>query len=313
MADEKLLLDWMPPQGSTWAAQVDFINNFITYVAAFCTFAITAVMLFYAWKYRRRPGHESSDYITHNATVETVWTVIPTLICIFVFWYGLVVYRDMREPPSNAMEVAVEGRKWAWSFKYENGKTSDAELVVPIGKPVRLVLRSKDVNHSFFIPVMRVKEDAIAGEYHYLWFTPVQLGDFHIFCAEYCGTSHSGMIGTLKVVTQAQFDDFVNDRKKEELSPVDLGKKLYAAKGCNACHSLDGSKLVGPTFKGLYGTEVECEGGTKVQADDNFLRESILYSQKLIVKGYPGVMPSFDGQIKEDEIQALIAFIKAQK
>lgn len=310
---EKSLLDWMPVQASAWAEKIDFLNNFITYVATFCTVAITLAMLFYAWRYRKRPGHETAAYITHNATLETVWTVVPTLVCIFVGWYGFVVYKDMREPPANAMEIYVEGRKWAWSYKYENGKTADGDLVVPLGKPVRLVMRSKDVNHSFFIPAMRVKEDVMASEYHYLWFTPTKLGEFHIFCAEYCGRSHSGMLGKLKVVSESQFEDFVNDRKKEELPPEELGKKLYTAKGCNACHSLDGSKLVGPTFKGIYGREASCESGATIKADDNYLRESILYSQKQVVKGYPPVMPAFDGQIKEEEIQALIAFLKAQK
>ncbi len=310
---DKLLLDWMPVRGSTWAGQVDFINNFITYVSAFCTIGITAAMLYYAWRYRRRPGNEQCTYITHNATVETVWTVVPTIVCVFILWYGFVVYKDMRNPPANSIEIYVEGRKWAWTYKYANGKTADADLVVPVGKPIRLILRSKDVNHSFFLPAMRVKEDVIANEYHYLWFTPTVIGESHIFCTEYCGMSHSGMVGKLKVVTEEEFQDFLNDRKPEDLSPEDLGRKLYTAKGCNACHSLDGTKVLGPSFKGVYGKEEMCEGGIKVTVDDNYIRESVLHPQKLIVQGYQPVMPPFEGQLKEEEIQALIAFIKAQK
>lgn len=304
----------MPEQASSWAARVDFINNFITYVAVFCTVAITGAMLYFAWRYRRRPDHQESEYITHDATLETVWTAIPTLVCIFVFYYGFVVYKEMREPPANAIEINVEGYRWAWEYTYPNGKKAGRDLVVPVGEPVRLILRSRDVNHSFFIPAMRVKEDVIKSEYHHLWFEPTITGDFHIFCTEYCGTSHSGMIGTLKVVSKEQYLDFLNDRSKEQLSPEQLGQKLYESRGCVACHRLDGVKGVGPSFKGIFGQKVEFTDGTSATRDENYLRESILHSQKKIVKDFlPGAMPSFEGQLKEEEVAGLIAFIKAQK
>jgi cytochrome c oxidase subunit 2 len=310
----KGFLDWMPDEGSSWAGRVDLLNNFITYTAAFCTIAITLAMLYFAFKYRKRSDNDQTEYLTHNSTLETVWTVVPTVICIVVGYCGFSIYREMRNPPANAIEINVTGRQWAWSYVYPNGKTADRDLVVPINKPIKLIIKSNDVNHSFFVPVMRVKEDAVASEYHYLWFTPTKIGDFHIFCAEYCGNDHSGMTGTLKVVSQEEYEDYISDRKVEELPPEELGKKLYALKACSSCHSLDGSRLVGPSFKGLFGSTVELEGMPSVTADENYLRESIIYSQKAIVKGFPkGAMPAFEGQIKDKEVDALIAFIKSVK
>lgn len=306
-------LNWMPEQGAVWAEKVDWLNNFISWTAFICTFAITGVMLFFAWKYRRRPGNETTAYITHNNLLEILWTAIPTLACIFVGFHGYRIYHEMRTPPSNALEINVTGQKWAWSYKYPNGKTADKDLVVPVGKPIRLVLKSKDVNHSFFLPTMRVKEDAIASDYHYLWFTPIKIGESHIFCAEYCGNSHSAMTGTLKVVSQEEFEDFVNDRKVEDLPPEEIGKKLYQTKACMTCHSLDGNRGVGPSFKGLFGKVETFEDGSTLTVDENYIRESILVPTKKIVKGFAPAMPAFEGQLKDEEIQGLIAYIKTIK
>ena len=303
-------LNWMPEQASSWASSVDWINNFITYVATVCTIGITGAMLYFSYKYRRKGPNDKTEYITHNATLETVWTVVPTVVCIFVGFCGFFVYKDMRTPAGNPIEIQVTGQKWFWTYKYENGKTADNDLVVPVNQPVRLIMKSKDVTHSFFVPAMRVKEDVIGSDYHYMWFLPTETGNFHIFCAEYCGKSHSKMTGILRVVSMSEYEDFINDRKKEDLAPEDLGKKLYASKACITCHSLDGSKILGPSFKGLYGREEEMSDGEKVKVDESYLRESILYSTKKVVKGFQPVMPSYDGQMKDEEIEGLIAFIK---
>ena len=310
----KGFLDWMPVEGSTWASRVDVLNNFITYTAAFCTLALTGAMLYFAFKYRKRSDNDKTQYLTHDSTIETVWTVVPTLVCIVVGYCGFSIYHEMRNPPGNSIEINVTGRQWAWAYTYPNGKTADRDLVVPVNKPIKLIMKSDDVIHSFFVPTMRVKEDLVANEYHYLWFTPTSIGESHIFCAEYCGNSHSAMIGKLKVVSQAEYQDYISDRKVEDLPPEELGKKIYSVKGCQTCHSLDGTKLLGPSFKGLFGHEVELEGLPNTTADENYLRESIIYSQKTIVKGYAkGVMPAFEGQIKEKELEGLIAFIKSVK
>lgn len=309
----KGFLDWMPVEASEWAGSVDRINNFITYVSVFCTIAITGVMLYFAWRYRRRTAEDKTTYITHNAMLETVWTVVPTIICVFVFAAGFKVYEDMREPPANALEINVSGRQWAWSYVYPNGKTADNDLVVPVGKPVKLIMKSTDVIHSFFVPAMRVKEDVIKSDYHYMWFTPIKTGKFHIFCAEYCGKDHSMMTGYLNVVSEAEYIDFVNDRKVEDLPPEELGKKLYTVKGCNACHSLDGSQIIGPTFKGVFGRTEELEDGSSIVVDENYIRESILEPEKKRVKGIAARMTPYAGLVTEKEIEALIAYLKTVK
>lgn len=313
------MLDWMPEGAATWAPRVDFINNFISWVALVCTFAISGAMVYFAVKYRRRTENDKTEYITHNATLETVWTVFPTIICIYVFWYGFDLGREMRTPPANPIEINVSGKQWSWAFTYPNGKQSGGELVVPVGKPVRLIMKSTDVNHSFFIPAMRVKEDVIGSIYTYLWFTPTKVGEFPVFCAEYCGGNHSGMLAKLKVVSQDIYDDFVSNRGPKDLSPEAHGRALYASKGCIGCHSLDGSRVVGPSFKGIYGAAHEMEGGAKVTVNENYIRESILNPQAKVVKGYPPVMqayslvetdPSGQQQINDKELSAIISFIK---
>lgn len=308
------LFDYMPEKASSWAYRVDFINNLISVISVFCIISITAVMIYFAWKYRKKSEDQETSYITHNATVETIWTVIPTIIVIFVFYYGYIVYHEMRNPPVGSTEIFVQGYTWGWDFQYPNGKKTSGDLVVPLNEPIKLIMTSRDVIHSFFIPAMRVKEDVYNGNYSYLWFQPNKLGEFHIFCTEYCGTGHSVMTRKLKVVTKEEYSDFLNDRVVEELTPQELGAQLYKTKACVTCHSLDGSRLIGPSFKGLYGKdEKEMEDGSKVLADENYLRESILYPAAKIVKGYPNVMPAFEGQLSEDEVAGLISFIKEQK
>ncbi len=304
---------FMPVQASTWAAQVDWINWLITVIAIFCTVAVTGVMLYFAVKHRRKSDKDETPYITHNTSLETVWTVIPTIIVIYMFYYGTVVYREMRTPPANSIEINVSGYSWGWNFEYPNGKVSAAELVVPLGQPVRLIMRSQDVIHSFFVPALRIKEDVLGNIYTYLWFNPIVLGDFHIFCAEYCGMGHSGMLGTLKVVTPEQYQDYLVDKKPAgavELPPLELGKKLFSDTGCKTCHSIDGTASIGPTLKGVFGHKVELVSGETVDADENYLHESLVNPAAKIVKGFQPVMPPQAG-LSEKDLAGLIAYIKS--
>lgn len=310
-----MLERWMPPAAATWAEQVDFINAFITYVAAFCTIGITGVMLYFAIKYKRRSENDVTPYITHNRTLETVWTVVPTIVVIFVFAYGTWLYEDkMRNPPANAIEIGVKGYQWFWEFNYPTGKRANEHLVVPVNRPIKLIMKSNDVNHSFFIPAMRVKEDVIASEYHFLWFQPTKLGTYRVFCAEYCGDQHSGMLGDVQVVTEAEYEDFINDRTKGDqpkLTPEELGKQVWDQKGCKACHSLDGAKMTGPSWKGLFGKERVFTDGSKATADENYIRESVLTPTAKVVQDFPPAMPAL--QINDEELAGVIAFIKTLK
>ena len=308
------MLDYMPVQASDWAAEVDWVNNFITNIALFCTVAITGAAIFFAIRYRRKSDDQKTAYITHSNALETLWTAIPSVVVIFTFYFGFTVYRDMREPPPNAIEVSVQGYKWAWQFQYENGKRARGELVVPVNKPIRLVMRSKDVIHSMFIPAMRVKEDVLANRYSHLWFHPTKIGEYPIFCAEYCGTNHSAMTSVLKVVPEEQFQDYLLDRRDKELTPVELGGKLFDGLGCKTCHSLDGTPGVGPSLQGVFGRQVEFTDGSSAKSDENYLQESILNSQAKIVKGYQtGAMPAFEGQVNDDELTAIISYLKTLK
>ena len=307
------IFDFMPEGATDWAEKVDWINNWISVVSAFCTFAITGVMIYFAIKYKDKGDGKATSFVSHNSTIETIWTVVPTVVCLYVFAYGFILYKEMREPPSNAMEVEVIGRKWSWEFKYTTGKKS-SDLIVPLGKPVRLIMTSQDTLHSLFIPAMRVKEDIRNGSYSYMWFTPNKTGEFHIFCAEYCGTMHSGMRAKLKIVSTAQFQDFLDDRKQGvvvDLPPAELGKQLFTQKGCTACHNVTADRLVGPGLKGLFQSkERSCTDGTTVAVDENYVRTSILNSNAKIVNGFAPAMPIFEGQLTEDELSALIAYLK---
>lgn len=308
------IFDFMPAQGSELAVKTDWINNWISVVSAICTILIVGVMLYFAVKYKRKEDDAPTPAITHNTTMEIIWTVIPSLVCVFVFVYGFNIYKEMRTPPANAMEVQVLGWRWAWQFTYPNGKKSN-ELTVPVGKPVRLIMTSKDVIHSFFLPSMRVKEDVYKGNYSFLWFTPNKLGKERVFCAEYCGTLHSKMMTSVNVVTEGEFQDFLIDRtegEKSDLPPAEAGALVFKNNACNSCHNITDQKLIGPGLKGLLSGKMEraFESGETMIADENYVRESIIYSKKKIVKGYPPVMPSYEGQISEEELSQLIAYLK---
>ncbi len=302
----------MPEQAATWAADVDWLNDLITNLSVFFTVVITGAMIYLGVKYREKKKDQDVAYITHNAVLETVWTVIPSVIVVVIFVYGLFSYQEMRTPPSNGIEINVDAYSWRWDFTYPNGKKSTNTLVVPIGQTVRLIMTSHDVIHSFFIPAMRVKEDVYQGNYSYLWFEPSLLGEFHIFCTEYCGLQHSKMTGKVRVVTQEEYEDYIQDRKDgPKLPPAEAGKLLYTEKTCNTCHSLDGSKILGPTFKGLFASkERKFTDGSTGTVDENYVRESILHPQAKIVEGYPPVMPSFEGQLSQEDVSNLIAYLK---
>lgn len=309
---------FFPEQASEVADKVDWLNSYITNWSVVCTVVICAAMLYFAIKYRRRDGVDhSTPQILDNHFLEIVWTVFPTIVCVFVAIYGFQVYRDLRRLPadtSDLIEINTVGRQWVWDFEYANGKKVSKEVVIPVGKQAKFLLSATDVLHSFFVPAMRVKSDAIPGAYTYVTFKPVKTGEYNIFCTEYCGKDHSGMIAKLRVVSEAEYNRWLNDKSAEEaalrMSPVDLGRKLYNDKGCNACHSLTGAPGVGPTFKGLYMKLETLVDESKVSCDETYLRESILNSGAKLVKGFSPIMPAFEGQLKENEVNALIAFIK---
>ncbi|MBX7137992.1 MAG: cytochrome c oxidase subunit II [Oligoflexia bacterium] len=311
------MFNFMPEQASEIASNIDWLNSLILWLSVFFTVAIVGAMVYFAVRYRRRDGvdHETPRIEGSNA-LEAVWTIVPTVICVFIAYYGVAFYAQMREEKANALEINVWAQKWKWDFEYASGKKTTAEFYVPVNRPVKLIMKSRDVLHSFFLPAMRVKRDVLPSAYNALYFTPIKTGVYQTFCTEYCGMEHSGMLATLHVVSQAEYDRWVNDRSEEialsRVTPAERGEKLYNQKGCNACHKLDGSSAIAPSFVKLFGRNEQLADGTSVTVDENYLQESILHPNAKIVKGYPpNLMPAFEGQVSDDEIQALEAFIKS--
>ena len=310
---------YLPEQASELAHKVDQVNNFITDVSVFFTVAVVGVMIYFAIRYRQRGGKDhDTPAIEGNPFFEVVWTVVPTIISLAVATYGIRVYDQTRTVPEDAHEIVVWGQMWKWDFEYPNGKRTTGEFVIPVNKSVKLVLSSRDVLHSFFVPTMRVKRDAVPGMYTYVHFKPIKTGTYRVFCAEYCGRLHSKMLATLHVVSEAEYERWLNDDSeavmRAAMDPVELGKGLYEKQGCNACHSMDGSRVIGPSLLKLFNRAGKFVDGTDYVADENYLKRSILDPRAEIVAGYEAsasVMPVFEGQLSDDEVHALIAFIKS--
>jgi cytochrome c oxidase subunit 2 len=304
---------FMPTAATDIAGQVDSLYSFLVWVSGIACAILIGGMIYFALKYKRKTNADKTAYITHNTFLEFLWSFIPLVIFMAVFGWGWYIYHQMLQVPANALEVHVLGKQWAWEFHYKSGKVATNEFVVPVNTPVKLILGSKDVLHSFYIPSMRIKQDAVPGRYTYLWFDSEKLGDFHIFCTEFCGDAHSNMIGRMKVVSQDEYEKWLQVNE-ENMTLTERGQKYFNDFTCVACHSIDGSKKVGPSLKGIFGVEQVLADGSKVNADENFLRESILNPNATVIQGYTaGVMPAFQGQIDDTKLNALIEFIKSLK
>ncbi|MGE5446463.1 MAG: cytochrome c oxidase subunit II [Ignavibacteriales bacterium] len=306
----------LPEAASGFAGKVDHIIWFVTVISLIFFILVSFFLVYFAIKYRRKKENEETPYITGSHILEALWTVIPSILLILIFAYGFLAFREIRTPPSNALEINVTGRQWLWQFKYNNGKTTLNELYVPEGKPIKLVMKSEDVNHGFYVPAFRVKQDLMASMYTQLWFKATKVGTYDLFCTQYCGTGHSAMLGKVIVMAPQEYEKWEKGEQREKVagvSPAEQGKQLYTQRGCNACHSIDGSRIVGPTWKGLWGKEEVMQDGQKVTVDENYVRESILEPQAKIVNGYPPVMPSFKGVVSDEDISSLIAYMKTLK
>ncbi len=332
------------PQASTIAPGVDAVNDFIFWVSLFFLIAVPAVMLLFVVKYHRSKKGRQTVYISGHHGLEALWTIVPLIIMLIIFGWGFVEYTKMRTVAPGAIEINVIGRQWLWQFQYADGRQAMNELVVPLNKPVKLIMTSEDVLHSFFIPDFRVKQDVVPGSYYYLTFNSTMAGPHKIYCTEFCGTGHSDMLGLIYVLDEKDYSEWEKTGKVPEAmarsislaqgdavvaSPSDSknsnaaagakqslaeqGAALYNTKGCVACHSTDGSRRVGPTWKGVFGTTEQLEGGKTAVVDENYIRESIVEPHAKVVKGYPPSMPTFKGLLSDQEINALIAYIKSLK
>jgi cytochrome c oxidase subunit 2 len=317
---------------------------------------IVIAMGYFMWKFRERPGYRGSPEALHNNLIEITWTVVPTIIVVWIFWEGAMGFLDMSRVPKGTVDVNVTARKWNWAFKYENGGEHDmisvikpdkdkkdgqapvelpketdgglpvitseetnanevALLVLPVNRDIKLIMRSDDVLHSFYIPAFRAKRDIVPGRYNYLWFRPTREGIFDIFCTEYCGDNHSQMLGKVKVVKQEEYEKALERSVREPTDPIERGSKLYQRQGCSTCHYAGekGANGPGPSYNGSWGKKVLLASGQEVDFDENYVRESILNPQAKARKGYEKATPmnSYAGKLKNDQIDALIAFIKS--
>ena len=307
---------FLPPQMSTIASEVDSLFNFVFIASIIFFLIVTLIASYFVFRYRRRVGREYETAPSHNIKLEIIWTIIPTILVFIVFFWGFKIYLKMNIVPKDPLKVKVTGQKWFWTFDYlTQGVTSLNELVVPLGKPVELTMSSTDVIHSFFVPSFRIKMDVLPNRYSVTWFEATQKGKFDLFCAEYCGTKHSEMIGKVRVLGEREFEEWIDSSSSVGvgLSLIDFGVKLYTSKACVTCHSIDGKPGIGPSFKGLYGKEARFKDGPALIADDNYIRESLLNPMAKISKGYQPVMPSYQGLLKQREIDAIIEYIKSLK
>lgn len=307
---------FLPSAESTYAAQVDALFHFINIVSLILLVGITFAIVYFSIKYRRKSQEDTTPVITHNTTLEVTWTVIPLILILIVFGWGFKDFVEMRTPPGDAYEVHVTAYSFGWDFEYPNGVVSANTLYVPEQTPIRLLMRARDndVLHSFFVPQFRLKQDLIPNRVTTAWFEAKRTGEFVYFCTEYCGAGHSIMNGLVKVLSQEDFDAWLEEEAGRDLDALplaELGRITFTSAGCAGCHSLDGSSRVGPTFQGLYMAERQFTDGTSRIADEEYLLESIIYPQRQINVGYPNNMPTFYGDtLSERELAGLVEFIK---
>jgi cytochrome c oxidase subunit II len=304
---------FMPAPVTDIAQQVDNLYSFLLWISAISCAILIGGMIYFVLKYKRRTNNDKTAYITHNTFLEFLWSFIPLVLFLAVFGWGWHIYHQMRAMPENALEVHVMAKQWAWDFIYKSGKTSGNEMYVPVNTPVKLIMTSQDVIHSFYVPSMRIKQDVVPGRYTTLTFNSQKLGDFQVFCTEYCGAAHSAMLAKLHVVSQEDYEKWLQEND-EALTLAQRGEKYFSSKGCVACHSVDGTTKVGPTWKGLWGKSEAMDNGINITVDENYVRESILQPNAKVVKGFAkGVMPAYQGQLSEIELSALIEYIKELK
>jgi cytochrome c oxidase subunit II len=304
------LLQFLPEQASTVAGQVDALYLFLIGISVFFSLLIAGLVIYFAVKYRRRSESEPApEPASGGVVLEIVWSVIPLGIAMVIFGWGASVYFKINRPPDDATEIYVVAKQWMWKLQHKEGQREINELHIPVGRPVRLKMTSEDVIHSFYVPAFRTKQDVLPGRYTQTWFHPIKAGKYHLFCAEYCGTKHSGMIGWVYVMNPTEYQAWLSGGAGDG-TLASRGDKLFQDLACANCHKKDGSGR-GPSLDDLFGKTVEIEGGQKVVVNDEYLRESILSPQSKIVKGYQPIMPTFQGLVTEDQLLTLIEFIKS--
>lgn len=296
-----------PEQASSVALEVDGLYFLCIAITAFFTILVAGLVVFFAVKYRRRSELDVPPETEENPLLEIAWIVIPLAISLVIFVWGAKIFITLATPPKEAMDIYVTGKQWMWKLQHVDGRREMNELHVPVGRPVRLIMTSEDVIHSFFIPAFRIKGDVLPGNYTKTWFQATKAGTYHLFCAEYCGTRHSNMIGKIVVMEQTDFEAWLNGGKDDSLAAT--GEQLFKSLACTSCHSAN-SQTRGPNLEGIFGKQVQLQDGSSVLVDENYLRESIVNPNAKIRMGFAPNMPTFRGVIGEDQVLQLVAYLK---
>jgi cytochrome c oxidase subunit 2 len=300
---------FFPDQASTLATRVDALYFGLVTLTVIMMAVIFLPMFYFLFKYRRGHKADRSPLRIPTWKIEMTWTLIPLFIVIGFYCWGSAVYFDIQRPPAKAMEINVIGKQWMWKLQHAEGNREINQLHVPVGETVRLTLTSQDVIHDFSVPAFRIKQDVIPGRYVTEWFKATKEGTYHIFCNEYCGTSHSGMIGEVITMTPTAYQQWLAHGQPEE-NLVQTGERLFRELGCSGCH-MGNSQIRAPRLEGVFGKPVPLQGGEFVTADERYIRDSILLPASQIVHGYAPVMPSYAGHVSEEELFHLIAYIKS--
>jgi cytochrome c oxidase subunit 2 len=299
-----------PEQASNFAPSVDSVFAYLTAVCLFFAVAITVAIIVFFFKYRRQRPDEVGIPIHGDMRLEAAWIVVPLILALSMFAWGAVVYVDFRRMPMDTLDIYVIGKQWMWKVQQPTGLREINELHVPVARNVKLILASEDVIHDFSVPAFREKMDVVPGRYNVMWFRPTKTGRYRFFCQQYCGTNHARMVGWVTVMEPTEYAQWLAGSSESVENPVIAGEKLFAEKACITCHLSDGGGRA-PSLNGLYGNKVLLADGSTVTADDAYLRESILNPKAKIVAGYQPLMPTFQGQLTEEQILDLTAYIKS--
>ena len=302
-------IPFLPEQASTFAPSVDQLFLFLIALTLVVSGGVAGLEFYFAVKYRRRSPNELPPQVHGSMKLEVIWTVIPFIVAMGIFVWGASVYFTLYRAPKEALEIYVTAKQWMWRFQHPDGQREINELHVPVGRRVKLLMASEDVIHAFYVPAFRIKNDIVPGRYTTTWFEATKPGEYHLFCAEYCGTNHSGMIGKVKVLEPAEYQAWLSGGAVEG-SLASRGEKLFQEKACNTCHRADVQGR-GPMLTGLFGSRVALQGGATVTADEVYIRESIVNPQAKVVAGFQPIMPTFQGQISEEQLLELIAYIRS--
>ncbi|MGI9108221.1 MAG: cytochrome c oxidase subunit II [Pyrinomonadaceae bacterium] len=301
-------LPFTPEQASTVSVEVDALYTYLVAITLFFSVLVTVLIFYFAVKYRRRSPNELPRPIAGSIKLETMWTVIPFLISMTIFVWGASLYFTLYRPPKDAIEVFVVGKQWMWKFQHTEGQREINELHVPVGAKVKLTMTTEDVIHSFAVPAFRIRSDVVPGRYTFAWFEATKTGRYHLFCTEFCGTNHSGMNGWIEVMEPTAYQAWLSGGGSD--SPAAQGEKLFQSLGCATCHRMD-TQGRGPVLTGVFGKPQRLQNGQDVTVDEAYIRESIVNPTAKVVEGFQPIMPAYQGQVSEEQLLQLIAYIRS--